>query len=316
MRRALVVGIDHYDNANDLRGCRADAEAVAALLQRDHDGALNFEVQTMLSAADAPVTSGELLAQIERLLDPPADAALLFFAGHGTENRLGGYLVTSDAAAYREGVKMTDILRIAKDSPVREVVIILDCCQAGAFGTPPLDDAGALLSEGLSVLTATRSTEAAVERDGRGLFSGLLCAALEGGAADTLGKVTVASIYAYVEEAFGAWDQRPQLKAHVSQLLVIRRAQESVAVDDLRGLVDWFDTVDAVLPLGRQHEPTEEPRDPDAERIFARLQKMRSAKLIEPVGEEHMYYAALNETGCRLTRLGRLYWQLITDDKL
>src|SRR5947209_14326513 len=39
------------------------------------------------------------------------------------------------------------------------------------------------------------------------------CGALDGGAADVLGKVTVASVYAYLSETFGPWDQRPTFKA-------------------------------------------------------------------------------------------------------
>jgi Caspase domain len=319
MRRALVVGIDHYADfsaLSDLEGCTADAQAVGQLLRRNHDGSVNFEVQELLSTMGAPVAGATLLERIDKLLKKPAEAAVLFFAGHGTQNERDGYLVASDAARFKEGVSMTEVLQLAKDSPVHDIVIVLDCCQAGAFGTPPVINAGALLRDGLSVLTATRSTEAAVEQDGRGLFSGLVCAALEGGAADTRGKVTVASVYAYVEEALGAWDQRPQLKANVSQLLVLRQAQDSVALENLQALTTWFPTIDAELPLDPSYEPTEEPRDEEHEQTFEALQKMRASKLVEPVGEQHMYFAAIHSTACRMTRLGRLYWQQVKDGKL
>jgi uncharacterized caspase-like protein len=316
MRRALVVGIDHYANADDLSGCAADAHAVGELLSRQHDGSPNFGVRTLISSSSKHVTRQKLLQHVEQLFAHEADVALLFFAGHGTENSLGGYLVTSDAARYQEGLAMAEVLKLASDSPVKEVVAILDCCQAGAFGAVPIMDNQTVLREGLSVLAASRASQSAAEHNGRGLFSSLVCSALEGGAADTLGKVTVVSVYAYVDEALGPWQQRPMLKTHVSKLLSLRQAQPSVPSEDLRQLVAWFPTPDHVFPLDPSYEPTEKPRDEEHERVFGRLQKLRAAKLVEPVAEEHMYYAALNSKGCQLTQLGKLYWTLVKDGRV
>jgi hypothetical protein len=53
--------------------------------------------------------------------------------------------------------------------------------------------------------------------------------------------------------------------------------------------------------LDRSFESTAEPSHPEHEAIFAILQKCRAAKLVEPVGEQHMYYAAMNSKSCRLT---------------
>ena len=39
-------------------------------------------------------------------------------------------------------------------------------------------------------------------------------------------------------------------------------------------------------------------------------------KLVEPVGEEDMYFAAVNGTACRLTALGRFYWSLANDRRI
>jgi hypothetical protein len=311
-----VIGIDHYAEVAPLSGCVADAEAVAAVLARHHDGSPNFDVRALCSSDEHPVIRVDVLAQIRELLAHETDVALLFFAGHGTENDLGGYLVTSDATEYQDGIPMMDVLRLATESPAHEVVVVLDCCKAGGFGAVPAIGDQAFMREGLSVLTAARSTQGAAETGGRGAFSALVCSALEGGAADTLGKVSVASVYAYVEEALGPWEQRPLMKAHVSKLIALRFAQPSVAPQDLRELVDWFPTVDYDFPLDRSYEPTEEPADEERERIFGRLQKMRAAKLVEPVGEEHMYYAALNERSCRLSPLGQLYWRLVTAGRI
>ena len=38
MRKALCVGIDSYENINDLHGCVNDANSVKAALERNGDG--------------------------------------------------------------------------------------------------------------------------------------------------------------------------------------------------------------------------------------------------------------------------------------
>lgn len=45
MRKALCVGIDCYEHADDLHGCVNDANSVKAALERNGDGTLNFEVK-------------------------------------------------------------------------------------------------------------------------------------------------------------------------------------------------------------------------------------------------------------------------------
>ena len=51
-------------------------------------------------------------------------------------------------------------------------------------------------------------------------------------------------------------------------------------------------------------------------KVFKDLQKMEGVGLVVPVGEEHMYYAAMNSTACRLTALGAQYWRLAKEKKL
>jgi hypothetical protein len=45
MRKALVVGIDYYDSIVPLFGCVNDAHSVKAVLERNSDGTVNFEVK-------------------------------------------------------------------------------------------------------------------------------------------------------------------------------------------------------------------------------------------------------------------------------
>lgn len=315
MQRALLVGIDHYQHS-PLAGCVNDARRMQDLLRRHHDESPNFDCRLMVSS-ETEITRAALRQAIEDLFAGDVDVALLFFSGHGTVNNLGGYLVTQDVRRYDEGVAMTDILTFANNSKAGEAVIVLDCCHSGALGqVPAIDNQKAILREGVSVLSAARQTEYAMEESGAGVFTSLVCEALSGGAADVCGRVTVASVYAFVDQALGAWQQRPLFKSHVSKLISLRNCAPAVPLEALRLLPRYFKTPIEEFPLDPSYEPDAEPRHPEHEKIFADLQRYRAARLLEPVGEQHMYYAAMNSKSCRLTALGRYYWHLANSGKI
>src|SRR5437867_2660543 len=104
MRRALCIGIDFY-SFGPLGGCVNDAKRMAALLARHEDGSPNFDCRTIVApnggAADV-LTRAKLKQAIDQLFKDKADIALFYYSGHGTENNLGGYLVTQDAKTYDE----------------------------------------------------------------------------------------------------------------------------------------------------------------------------------------------------------------------
>ncbi len=200
LRRALVVGIANYPN-KPLSGCVGDATQIAAILSKHQDGTKNFACKK-LTAPDDPVTRVELLKNLEELFAHEADVALFYFAGHGVVNNLGGYLGTIDMRQYDEGVSMVEVLTLANHSEIDQIVIILDCCHSGKFGViPAFKNDHAVLREGISILCAGRASQAVEEKDSSGVFTALVCNALDGGASDVIGNVTVASIYAFVEQA-------------------------------------------------------------------------------------------------------------------
>jgi uncharacterized caspase-like protein len=316
VRRALTVGNSDYP-AGQLRGCVEDARSMAQLLRRHHDGAVNFDVE-VLTSDEVTVTKARLRERVAALLRQPADVALLYFTGHGSEDDAGGHLVTTDASEHDPGVALGDVLALAnRATHIGEVVIIVDSCHGGWLGSiPATGTTHAQLREGLSILTASRAAEVAYEEQGGGVFTKLVRSALEGGAADVLGHVSVAGVYAHVSQALGAWDQRPLFKSHVARMLTLRRAPPAVPLATLRRLPEWFPEDDAVFPLSPRNEPTADPPDEHAEATFRCLQQGNRAKLVEPVGEEDMYWAAIRATGCRLTTLGRFYRRLAADGRI
>jgi hypothetical protein len=319
MRRALCVGIDLY-SFDALDGCVSDAERLAATLSRNQDDSPNFDLRELIAPIGGKsdvVTRSVLRAALDELLKHPADVALFSFSGHGSENDLGGYLVTQDATKYDEGVAMADVITMANQSKAAEVVILLDCCHSGHLGNAPqVDNTKALLREGVSILTASRGEQVSVETGGGGLFTSLVVDALEGGAADVLGDVTAPSIYAYVEAALGAWDQRPLFKSHVSKLVPIRKCYPAVELSILRKLPTLFPLPAEDFPLSPEFEASCDKKEEAKIAVLCKLQALNRVHLVVPVGAAHMYDAAMQSKACRLTASGRYYWRLANSRRI
>lgn len=316
MRKALVVGINDYPNA-PLAGCINDANAIGNILATHGDGSPNFAVKLLTSPSET-IDRPTLRHAIEELFKGDSDISLLYFSGHGFLKSTGGYIVTTDFRQYDEGISMDDILNLANQSQAKDKIIILDCCHSGACGTPTLTGGNvAQLSEGLSVLTASRDSEAALEVNGCGVFTSLVVNALQGGAADLRGHITPGSIYAYVDQALGAWDQRPIFKTNVTRFTSLRSITPPIPLPTLRKLCDYFPAPQDEHALDPSYEFTnEDVAVPEKVSIFKDLQKFESVGLVVPIDEEHMYFAAMNSTGCRLTALGYHYWRLVKEKRI
>ncbi len=290
-----------------------------AVLSNHQDSSPNFECKTLVAPLGhaSVVTRPILREHIQRLFQDPADVALFHFSGHGTVNNLDGYLVTQDANQYDEGVPMGEILRHANDSKVLEVVILRDCCFSGQLGNvPTLDNTKALLREGISILTAGRGDQPSVETGGGGVFTSLVVDALEGGAANLLGAVTTSAVYAFVEAALGAWDQRPLFKAHVSKVLELRRCTPPIDRAVLRELPTFFPLPAEDHPLDPSYERTSPTAEAGNVAMFSALQALHRVHLVLPVNAPHMYDAAMQSQACRLTPSGRYYWRLAKDNRI
>ncbi len=53
MRKALVVGINHYEHIGSLNGCVNDAYAVKQMLDRHADGSVNFVQPKLVVGGDS-----------------------------------------------------------------------------------------------------------------------------------------------------------------------------------------------------------------------------------------------------------------------
>lgn len=322
MRKALIIGINNYPKA-PLSGCINDASALCGIIEANGDGSPNFDVRLV---TDVP-TKSELKGLIIELFSGDCETALLYFSGHGLIEDIGGYIVTPDYKPNDEGVSMDEILMIANDSKAQNRVIILDCCHSGAFGNPKnLGGKSAHIGEGVSILTASRDIESAIEINGHGVFTNLLLDALQGGASDLRGHITPGSVYAYIDQALGPWDQRPVFKTNITRFTSLRTITPQVPIDILRKLVEYFPTPQDEFPLDPSFEDTNAPIvehkiiEPHAKEenitIFKHLQKFQGVGLVVPVQEQYMYFAAMNSKSCKLTALGYHYWRLVKEKRI
>lgn len=322
MRKALVVGINNYPSA-PLRGCVNDAAAFGAIIETHGDGDPNFAVILRTNIAK----KGELLGLIEKLFSGDSDVALFYFSGHGFENSLGTYLVTPDASKNDVGISMTDLLVIANNSKAKNRVIILDCCHSGAAGTSPITGGvTTTINTGVTILTASKQDEVSMEVNGHGVFTNLLIDGLQGGAADIRGDITPGSIYSYIDQALGPWEQRPVFKTNTTEFISLKKITPRVSKETLRKIIQYFPEPEHEFPLDPSYEDTNSPNiehkitkpfaEPDHVEIFKDLQKFQSVGLVVPNSASYMYFAAMESKSCRLTALGYHYWRLVKQKKI
>lgn len=318
MRKALVIGIDNYPKA-PLSGCVNDASAVAELLRANGDGSPNFDVSLQTNVA----TKAQLRGMVEDLFSGDADVALFYFSGHGSDQ---GYIITPDFQRNDMGISMSDLLAKANGSRCKNKIIILDCCFSGQLGENPVTQSNeSTLGEGVTIMAASSRDETAKEQNGHGLFTNLFLQSLRGSAADITGRITPAGVYAFIDQSLGAWQQRPVFKTNISQFVSIREIEPRVSKSVLRKLRLYFTSPSAEFKLDPSFEFTNTPTykheiigpyaDENNVSIFRELQMFESVGLIEPVGEDHMYFAAMNSKSCRLTALGLHYWNLAKDSR-
>jgi len=327
-RRALVIGIDKYLNVPSLAGCENDARAVAKLLASNEDGTPNYDVALFLAscAGDSTISRHELRARLQRFFEREYRGdVLLYYSGHGALTGVGGYMATSDAIQNDLGIPMNELLQMACQSGARDVLIILDCCHSGDLGTIPLlaraDQTNPLsvLRENMTVMAASKATQAAVESGGHGLFTSALIDALEGGAADHMGWVTGPAIYAYVERRFGEFDQRPVYRSHATEIGIVRECAPLIERLKLTEMVRLFPFETHKYQLDPEFEPEDEkgnfhePVNQEKLRISHLFKDFRDAGLLKPsaIGEQ-LFWTARKSHTVELTARGREYWRLVT----
>ena len=329
MKRALIVGIDDYEGS-PLSGCVNDAMTVAEILEQNGNGSPNFSVKTLTSNKDN-VNCNALSENLADLFKGTVDIALFYFAGHGQINEGGeGHIVAQDGKKGAWGPSMNSILSLANEAQgsIKSTVIILDCCHSGNIGDVSAlgnGDKASVIGNGVTILTACDRSESAAEYNNHGLFTGILIDSLSGSGADIVGRITSASVYAQVDRTLGPWAQRPIYKTNVRNLISLREVEPKIPLEVLRRLPTYFNNPMNEFNLDPSFEPDREnvpknlqnlPTNDGNAKIFKELQMYNRHGLVEPVGAECMYYAAIESKSCKLTALGVHYRKLAEEKRI
>lgn len=322
MRKALCVGIDSYETIPGLHGCVNDANSVKAALERNGDNTRNFDTKILCATSEnSYIDRGELKDAISKLFSGEPEIALLYYTGHGSIDEQGGYLCTSEVHRVDDGLSLEDVMSIASNSKAKNKIIILDSCFSGEIANKSEMQGYSVIKEGMTILAACGKDEYAGENAGHGVFTDLLVEALYGGAMNLLGEVSPGSIYSYVDQSLGAWEQRPVFKANITSFVSLRKNTPAIEMTDLQRIIKIFESPEEEYALDPTYEPDKHEADTDEvnkehEQIFAILQKYVKLNLVVPIGAEHMYYAAMNRKACKLTAQGQHYWKLVKNNKI
>lgn len=315
-RKALIVGIDHYEHLEPLTGCVNDAYAVRQVLDRHVvDGSVNFAQPNFLVGTGPTdiVTRKELKEAVRDLFADDYEIALFYFAGHGHIETTGGYLCAGDCSSGDDGLPLSDIMKLANLSPAKNKIIILDSCHSGKIGESTINENISEISDGVTILTASSKDQYAAEKNGGGIFTGLMIDALNGAAANLLGQVTPGAVYAHVDQSLGTWKQRPVFKTNVRQFISLRDVHPPISLQDLQRISEFFGEPGFEYQLDPSFEPTDASADPKNTAIFSILQKYNRVNLLVPVGAPHMWHAAMESKTVRLTATGEHYRKLVAD---
>ena len=325
MRRALVVGIDYYQEIASLNGCVNDAWSVKEMLDRNADGSVNFGCKLIVgSSPEEVVTRTHLKESVNELFAGDGEVAMFYFAGHGYIEETGGYLCAGDCCTGDDGLSLVEVMTLANRSRISNRVVVLDSCYSGIAGNHPTHETTAELTDGLTILTASTAEQYASEASGSGAFTALFVDGLNGAAANLVGDVTPGSAYAHVDQSLGPWSQRPVFKTNVKSFVSLRKATPPIDLKDLRRISEFFPEPGHEFQLDPSYEPERSescqpnipPPDPEKNVVFSILQKYNRVNLLVPIDAPHMWHAAMQSKTVRLTVLGKHYRRLAAQGML
>lgn len=210
---ALIIGNTEYADPGlaQLTAPGKDAEDFARVLKDKEIGAFD-DVKVVVNEPSVSV-----IEAIDEFFDQkkPDDMLILYFSGHGIRDEIGSlYLAFKNTirSRLRSTAIKSDYIKEAMDqSRSKRQVLILDCCNSGAFPQGTKAELGgamgmtkAFQGYGRFVLTASDATQFAWEGDqvigetDNSLFTHFLVKGLEGDAdSDGDGRITVDELYDY-----------------------------------------------------------------------------------------------------------------------
>ena len=269
---ALIIGNTEYNDPGlaQLTAPGKDAEDFARVLRDKEIGAFD-NVNILLNQSSSTVNEA-----IDEFFDQkkPDDLLVLYFSGHGVRDELGAlYLAVKNTIHTRlrsTAIKSDYIRDVMDQSRSKRQVLILDCCNSGAFAQGTKAFTGGSIGTAVAfeggygriILTASDSTQFAWEGDkvigetDNSLFTHYLIQGLEGEAdIDGDGRITVDELYDYAYEKvrFATPKQTPSKFSSKQQGEIILR--QSTRIENIKPLPlsdELMDEIEDTRPYVRE----------------------------------------------------------------
>ncbi|MBW4659626.1 MAG: caspase family protein [Drouetiella hepatica Uher 2000/2452] len=322
-RDALVVGINTYKFMSGLQAPASDAEAIAQQLHTYGE----FRVHRLPEVIQAgkpqvgqktTITLRELESSLINLFKPKGNTiphtALFYFSGHGIQREAGiqeGYLALSDSNPDKGsyGLSLFWLRRLLQESPVRQRIVILDCCHSGEFLHFLEADPGARPGTDRLFMAASREYETAYEslESPYSIFTQAILTGLDPSRVES-GTVTSHSLTDWVSHKLKSEIQQPLFESSGSEIILTRgvggqsiipKVHKSSPICPYRGL-ECFDETHSEYFFGREELTAE------------LVNKLQSDRFVAIVGASGIGKSSLVRAGLVATLKQRapLQWQI------
>jgi putative multiple sugar transport system substrate-binding protein len=268
---ALIIGNSEYTDSGlaQLTAPGKDAEDFARVLQSKDI----CDFDDVKISINQP--SSSVIEEIDEFFDEkkPDDLLILYFSGHGVKDEIGSlYLAFKNTVRSRlrsTAIKSEYIREAMDQSRSKRQVLILDCCNSGAFPQGTKAEIGGVMGMtkafqgyGRFVLTASDATQFAWEGDkvigetDNSLFTHFLIKGLEGEAdSDGDGKITVDEIYDYTYQQISKVTpkQTPTKSSSKQEGEIILR--ENMRIEDIKPIAlsdDLINEIEDTRPYVRE----------------------------------------------------------------
>lgn len=262
-RVAVLIGNQTFDESSKLKNLRGPANDVRMLSEvladRDLGG---FEVSTFI---DEP--SQKIIRHVGRVMKEADhdDTILLYYAGHGLLDDNGHlHLATSDTddVLKASSIAAINLWHICSGGKLPNVILILDCCFAGAFIEGMRSDTNEVSlkqlphAKGFHLLAGASPFSKALEHDRGehgicGQFTSALTEGIRSGEADTDqdGNISLPELSNYLAKRLGG--DKTRYEAHKSHGTppIISRVRPTIPTVHLRmkRITGWFEE-EAITP--------------------------------------------------------------------
>ena len=171
---ALLIGIDQHQNPRlALPGVKQDVAALYGVLtDPTRCGYLSENIRVLTGMVTKTAILDGFAWLAERLAGQSNSSCVVFYSGHGTQNR---YFVPSDASAdnlVERGLPSAELITAIGRLQTQRLLVILDCCHAGGMEVKEIEtDLVTFLSEQLVDIPTTKNFASLREGMGRAVRS-------------------------------------------------------------------------------------------------------------------------------------------------